>query len=160
MRKRSFVVILTLSFMLLLNGMTCLAAHGENTLRPGEFLSMWQWIESSNHEYLLQMQTGGKMVLYSKSRGVLWTSPISYYPGYNHRPNRFIMQHDGNLVMYHNLFPSKPDPGDIGDQTLYDMPVWDSKTYNNPGAHLILQDDGNLVIYQGTQPLWATGTNL
>ncbi|GMQ59930.1 hypothetical protein AN1V17_43300 [Vallitalea sediminicola] len=159
MRKKGLISILTLSIMLLLNGMTCLAAHGENTLRPDESLSMWQWIESNNHEYLLQMQTGGKMVLYSKSRGVLWTSPISDYPGYNHIPSKLIMQLDGNLVMYHDLYPSRPDPNDI-DPVLFNMPVWDSKTYNNPGARLVLQDDGNLVIYQGTQPLWATGTNL
>lgn len=160
MKRNRFVIILTLSIMMLLfNGMTCFAAHGENILRPGEYLTTWQWIESNNHEYLLKMEPIGKVVLYKKDTGIIWKSPISYYSGYNHRPNKFIMQHDGNLVMYHDLIPSKPGHPDDPDRTVYNVPVWDTKTFNNPGAYLVLQDDGNLVIYKGTQPIWASGTN-
>lgn len=157
MKKKNCVVVMIVLVMMLLSSITCFAAHGDNTLYPGESLHMWQWIESSNSEYLLQMQTGGKLVLYSKNRGKLWESPISYLPGYNHSRPRCIMQADGNLVIYHELFPSKPD-----DPLLepFDFPVWASNTENNAGARLVLQDDGNLVIYLGNTPLWATGTNI
>lgn len=159
MKNKKFLAIVTISLMLLLNGITCFAAHGENTLRPGESLSMWQWIESNNHEYMLQMQTDGKLILYSRNRGVLWVSPIDYVTGYNQRPDRCIMQLDGNLVIYHDLYPSKPNPDDDSIDRIDDFPVWHSNTHVNPGARLVLQDDGNLVIYKGFQPLWATGTN-
>lgn len=55
----------------------------------------------------------------------------------------FVMQEDGNLVLY-----------SLG------RPVWASGTDGKTVDGVIMQDDGNLVIYApGGQPVWATGTD-
>lgn len=64
-------------------------------------------------------------------------------------PFTFMMQADGNLVLYNTI-----DRG--GDAV---NPVWDSGTHGNPGAVLELQEDGNLVIYsKDKRVLWAADT--
>jgi len=52
-------------------------------------------------------------------------------------PRDFIMQTDGNLVLY-----------DTSGQ-----PHWASNTQGNPSAFLNVQDDGNLVVYRAALPL-------
>ena len=67
-------------------------------------------------------------------------------------PREFIMQTDGNLVLY-----------DTSGQ-----PHWASKTQGNPGAFLNVQDDGNLVVYRAgsttvetaNNALWEAGTSV
>ncbi len=55
----------------------------------------------------------------------------------------FMMQSDGNLVLY-------------GSGTS----LWGSGTSGNPGAYLLMQNDGNMVIYSSSgNPLWGSGTN-
>jgi hypothetical protein len=55
----------------------------------------------------------------------------------------FVMQGDGNLVLY----------------TKNGMPMWDSKTTGQKGEVLIMQGDGNLVIYApGGIPVWNSQT--
>ncbi|WP_185113952.1 M57 family metalloprotease [Fulvivirga imtechensis] len=55
---------------------------------------------------------------------------------------RCIMQNDGNLVLYDNLNRAR----------------WASNTHGNPGAWLVAQNDGNVVIYRNGSPVWATNT--
>ena len=88
----------------------------------------------------------------------------------------FIMQDDGNLVVYdhnekalwasgtHNIAVQKCIMQTDGNLVLYrydEQAVWDSGTDDKPGANLIMQDDGNAVIYYDPKPeaIWATGTN-
>lgn len=88
----------------------------------------------------------------------------------------FIMQHDGNAVLY--LFDGRSPWGSSSDGTdathivmqedgnlvVYNEgghPYWDSGTWGNPGAYFILQDDGNGVVYNNQgQWLWDTATDL
>jgi hypothetical protein len=87
---------------------------------------------------------------------------------------RFVMQNDGNLVLYRGsspLWASGTDGQDVefcvmqgdGNLVLYlqgsGRPVWASGTDGNPGSFLVMQDDGNVVIYKPNHPIWATGTN-
>jgi Cysteine-rich secretory protein family len=94
----------------------------------------------------------------------------------------FIMQQDGNVVLYDRN--SKPlwstNTGGLitprafimqtdGNLVLYSTDGaahWASNTYGNPGAFFNIQDDGNLVVYRaGSQTetpdnaLWAAGSN-
>ena len=55
---------------------------------------------------------------------------------------QFILQEDGNLVLYH------------GKKAL-----WTSRTKGKGGRKLVMQRDGNLVLYGKRTPVWATNTN-
>ena len=55
----------------------------------------------------------------------------------------FVMQSDGNLVLY--------DSGSC--------PLWASNTSGNPGATFAVQSDGNLVVYSAAaKALWSSGS--
>jgi hypothetical protein len=94
----------------------------------------------------------------------------------------FIMQQDGNAVLYdrnsNSLWSTNTGglitPRDFimqpdGNLVLYStdgQARWASNTYGNPGAFFNIQDDGNLVVYRaGSQTetpdnaLWAAGSN-
>jgi hypothetical protein len=86
---------------------------------------------------------------------------------------RFVMQDDGNLVLYlasgRALWSSGTagHPGSRavmqgdGNLVVYspsDEALWNSQTAGHPNARLVLQDDGNVVIYDGTKPLWNSAT--
>jgi hypothetical protein len=90
---------------------------------------------------------------------------------------KFILQVDGNLVLYdpynQPLWSSKTNGHtniwDVvmqsdGNLVVYDAhnhPIWASNTNGKPGATLTVQDDGNVVIYDtGNHPLWATNTEV
>jgi hypothetical protein len=94
----------------------------------------------------------------------------------NNNNYRFVMQHDGNLVLYEKggkaLWSSETNNIAIqrcimqtdGNLVLYrydGKAVWSSKTDGKPNSFLIVQDDGNVVIYYDPKPqaVWATGTN-
>ncbi len=87
-------------------------------------------------------------------------------------PYRFVLQDDGNLVLYRNgtaRWNSGTDgiavekcvmQGD-GNLVLYkydQRPAWSSGTHGNPTSYLVLQGDGNVVIYRALFPRWATNT--
>lgn len=57
---------------------------------------------------------------------------------------QFIMQADGNLVVYDNSHSARWSSGTSG--------------HLNQGAYLIMQADGNLVIYIGNTAIWSSGT--
>jgi hypothetical protein len=82
---------------------------------------------------------------------------------------RFVMQSDGNLVLYGpsgaiwatstvgrgaNHLRMQGD-GNLVMYNAADRPVWASSHYN---TFLIVQNDGNVVIYDGGRPIWATAT--
>lgn len=86
---------------------------------------------------------------------------------------RFVMQQDGNLVLYAAGNPLWDTPQTLGkavsrcamqgdgNLVIYGYPqaLWATNTDGNPGARLNLQDDGNVVIYgPGNNVLWATHT--
>jgi hypothetical protein len=82
----------------------------------------------------------------------------------------FILQSDGNLVLYNNFKPSwnsvtfgrAPDHlqmGADGNLVIYfkDGSTWSTNTGGHLGAYLKLQTDGNLVLYDANNnPLWNT----
>ncbi|WP_218920114.1 hypothetical protein [Chondromyces crocatus] len=86
----------------------------------------------------------------------------------------FVMQDDGNLVLYapgsRALWATGTDGQAIrnaimqqdGNLVLYDYanrPKWASNTNGQSGAYLVVQDDGNVVIYRPRVPIWASNTN-
>ncbi len=95
-------------------------------------------VRSCGGRFLLVHQGDGNVVLYDEPRGrALWSTQT-----HGRATASFVMQGDGNLVLY--------APGG--------RPLWSSGTHGRPGAWLAVQDDGNVVVYLGTRPLWATNT--
>lgn len=67
---------------------------------------------------------------------------------------RFIMQTDGNLVLYAK---SEINPGPSGDG--YGRVLWNSGTWGNSVTGVYMQTDGNLVIYNTAgAAIWHTNT--
>lgn len=87
---------------------------------------------------------------------------------------KFIMQHDCNLVVYHDDRPvwatNTNGKGDgcraimqrDGNLVVYrggdNKVIWDSGTFRFPGGSVTAQTDGNVVIYQGGAARWSTKT--
>jgi hypothetical protein len=104
----------------------------------------------------LALQPDANLVVYSPADTPLWANgafdstlgpgetltPGEYLEA-GDRHHTFVMQGDGNLVLY----------GDNGA-------LWSSDTAGHPGAWLGMQGtDGNLVVYgPGGQPLWSSAT--
>jgi hypothetical protein len=148
------------------------------------------------------MQDDGNGVIYNTAKKAIWASntvqkPVPsgptatgdtmrpgqvLNPGQSIRSNSgkftFILQTDGNLVLYKNLSTGgqkslwasntngKPTQvcimqGD-GNLVLYDVDgkaLWSSNTFHDAGARLVMQDDGNAVIYRvNNSAAWATNT--
>jgi hypothetical protein len=148
------------------------------------------------------MQDDGNGVIYNTAHKAIWASntvqkPVPsgpsatgdtmrpgqvLNPGQSIRSNSgkftFILQTDGNLVLYKNLSTGgqkalwasntngKPTQvcimqGD-GNLVLYDVDgnaLWSSNTFHDAGARLVMQDDGNAVIYRtNNSAAWATNT--
>lgn len=88
---------------------------------------------------------------------------------------RFIMQSDGNLVLYvgsgyRPLWSSGTYGQQVtgavmqtdGNLVIYNpsgRAIWSSNTWDKPGSYLVVQNDGNVVIYRPKCPIWATNTN-
>ncbi|HEY6807124.1 MAG TPA: hypothetical protein VI306_26340 [Pyrinomonadaceae bacterium] len=102
-------------------------------------LKKGQSISSCNGDVTLNFQTDGNVVLSNNlTARVLWHTAT----GGRTDATRFLMQSDGNLVLYAN-----------------NVPLWYSATAPNQKAYLEVQDDHNLVIYSSSRtPLWNTGT--
>ena len=108
-----------------------------DTLKPGQKLAPGHSRISSNHLFVLAMQTDGNLVLYRRGYP-LWASGTNGHAG-----AYAVMQTDGNLVVY---------PAGGGKA------LWSAGTVGHAGAYAVVQSDGNLVIYSsGGKPLWATG---
>lgn len=85
----------------------------------------------------------------------------------------FVLQDDGNLVLYRKTSAGTQWLWDYhaaghavshlvmqsdGNLVVYGYPnfVWGSMTQGHPGAYLVVQDDGNVVIYDGNRAIWST----
>ena len=108
------------------------------TLRSGQALVPGQTLYSCAGNVRVTHQTDGNVVVYDRL-GPLWNTQT-----WNKTTSSFIMQTDGNLVLY----------------TGTGSPLWYALGNGNRGAFLAMQDDCNLVMYSpsGT-PLWATHTS-
>ncbi len=100
-------------------------------------LGRGQTVSSCNGQYQLSHQTDGNVVFYRNSDGYpLWSSATG-----GRATTSFIMQGDGNLVLYNN-----------------NTPVWSTGTYA-PGATLSVKDDGHVTMYDTSgRRLWTTGS--
>jgi GH25 family lysozyme M1 (1,4-beta-N-acetylmuramidase) len=156
---------------------------------------MWASNTSGHPGAFFAVQSDGNLVIYTSAGTPLWSSgtgPIPPAPstcgkiasGEGLGPGdsvssclacfTFVMQGDGNLVLYHNGNGAIWATGtngkngyalemqSDGNLVLYSnvgCPLWDSGTYNNPGAWAAVQDDGNLVVYSPAgSPLWSSST--
>ena len=160
---------------------------------------LWNAGTNGNNNAYLNLQTDGNLVLYSSNGTPLWNTGTVHVPNLLYYVNNslimnslvifpgqemqtanrnfaFVMQPDGNLVLYgNNGYPlwlsntlQKNTSSTFlrmqsdGNLVLYGnagTPLWSTGTYGNPGAKLVMQTDGNLVLYSSNDtPLWSTGT--
>ncbi len=114
------------------------SAVTDNVLFENEILYTNDYIESSDGQYRLYMQSDGNVVLYQNGSNVIFQSGSAGNSG-----TYLIMQGDGNLVAYNSV----------------GTPVFHTGTHGNPGAFLSLGDDGRLIIYgaDGVSELWSRG---
>ncbi len=157
---------------------------------------LWHTSTHGNPGAWLAVQNDGNVVIYTSANKPIWATntvvmPVPKPPagcgrilpgeglglGQSVRScdNRFnfVMQHDGNLVLYHggqalwsSVTHGKPSygvymqgDGNLVIYTLLRKPLWHTSTHGNPGAWLAVQNDGNVVIYtSANKPIWATNT--
>jgi hypothetical protein len=143
--KRRLIGIPTTFLLLAALMLSVVSSAFAATLRPGHSLQVGRQLHSDNGRYTLTLQADGNVVLYDNgNHQAVWATNTPRTD-----PANFIMQTDGNLVLYNSS----------------GSPLWASNTNNNPGAMLAVQDDGNLVVYRARAPttpnnaLWASGTN-
>jgi hypothetical protein len=87
---------------------------------------------------------------------------------------QFILQQDGNLVLYdlgeshkaiwasntNGKAVSKAIMQSDGNFVIYGFPnaIWATNTNGKPNSYIIVQNDGNTVIYEPSVPVWASNT--
>jgi serine/threonine protein kinase len=99
----------------------------KNNLKIGEFLSVNEFLTSTNKQYSLVLQEDGNLVLYDcHSSKSIWASNTN-----GRKPLSAVMQDDGNFVVYFD--GSNP---------------WASNTANIPISCLTLENNGTLALYQ------------
>jgi hypothetical protein len=97
----------------------------EEALYPGESL------QSKNGQYRLDFQNDGNICVNKLMEGGQgWTFGGWCTMSHNSKPNKLIMQGDGNLVAYKG-----------------NSAKWASDTHGKGGEKVVMQDDGNLVVY-------------
>jgi Papain family cysteine protease len=163
---------------------TILNSWGSGWGRNGIGTIRWEFLQNPDQQYFAYAYT------VSETDRVIARTTMSpgqqLLPGQslqsNNKLHTFILQQDGNAVLYdRNAKPlwSTNTGGLItprsflmqsdGNLVLYSTDGaahWASNTYGNPGAFFDIQDDGNLVVYQaGSQTetpdnaLWAASSN-
>ncbi|MDC0714689.1 S8 family serine peptidase [Stigmatella sp. ncwal1] len=106
-------------------------------LASGQALAPAQVLTSCSGNSLVAHQGDGNVVVYDRL-GASWASNTS-----GRATSSFVMQTDGNLVLYSST----------------GVALWYSGTQGNPGAHARMQEDCNLVVYSpNNTPLWASNT--
>lgn len=112
-----------------------------------EVLNEQRWCASPNQEYVFIFQADGNLVQYQVigapgplNPGVTFNGKALWSSGTINpkRGRKFVVQNDGNLVIY--------------DENQKD--VWSSNTAGTPGG-LYVQDDSNIVLYKLVYS-WAT----
>jgi hypothetical protein len=109
-----------------------------NTLRNDEQLAAGREIRSRNGQFRLVYQDDGNLVVYEMVAGR--EHPIWHTATHNTEPGRFVMQGDGNAVVYSRS----------------NQPVWNSQTNVGSGYWLSLEDDGRLLIRSNSCQVWAS----
>lgn len=111
-----------------------------NQLGNEQVLSINEYLQSPNQQFILLLHSSGCLVLYcTLNQQILWHSN-----SFSQDIDAVRMQNDGNLVVYYR-----------GGKKA----AWASDTKDKGGHRLELQDDGNLVIYKKDgSAVWATGT--
>lgn len=136
----------------------------------------------------LSVQDDGNVVIYAQGLPV-WARSDGYLgsrlaPGWTMNPGTirrspngqytFVMQGDGNLVLYAArgkalwaAYTNGPDRRAVmqsdGNFVVYDsanQALWHTKTGGKPGARLEVQDDANLVLYIGSKAIWSRGSGV
>jgi hypothetical protein len=148
---------------------------------------LWSAGTAGNAGDRLALQPDANLVVYSPVDAPLWANgaydstlasgevlePGQYLEA-GDRHHTFVMQGDGNLVLYSDngaLWDSETTPhpgawlgmqGTDGNLVVYsatNQPLWSAGTAGNAGDRLAVQTDGNVVIYTAAnQAIWATGT--
>jgi hypothetical protein len=133
--------------------------------RPGFILNQGFGLYSPQQAFRLFFQTDGNVALQCIADNTLaaqtgttvppsagtWDTIWSIESKFNRTGAYFIMQEDGNLVLYNDGGQSQPPTPQSS---------WSSGTDGHPGSFLRMQDDGNLVIYDPNgNAIWSTGTN-
>lgn len=167
---------------------------GTDSLRTDQYIRPNQYIESANTKYVLIMQGDGNLVQYGDGQRVIWNSKTGGHPGAfavfqwdgnlvvysaSGRPlwasgvrlyaNSFVLQTDGNLVIYQGYTPrwasgySAPDGLRYrGTDYLYPGQVLNVNEYlrsSDKRYSLLLRSDGNLIAYgPGFHEIWSSGT--
>lgn len=99
---------------------------------------------AANNEYLQSADGRYRFVMQADGNLVLYAPSGAIWSSNTHGSgaNHLRMQGDGNLVIYNHA----------------DRPVWQSGTPRHYNAFLVVQNDGNVVIYNDGRAIWATGT--
>jgi hypothetical protein len=137
------------------------------------------WTTDNIGDWVKEVSIGGDVasvsfkVVQSCGYTFLATKVFSPDERYDGCKGTFIMQADGNLVIYDEFnrarfssgtagYPGAyavfQDDGNLVVYTSWGYPLWASNTYA-PGGRLVFQDDGNLVIYNAFGgAVWASNT--
>lgn len=116
----------------------CTDGHGwpcatGNTIFAGQ--SLVQVIVSNNGIYRLTVQSDGNVIVRRNSDNhPMWAS----HSDGKGTPDRVLMQHDGNFVVY-----------DASGNK-----IWDTGTAERDGAYLTIQDNGSIVVYYDGDDIW------
>jgi subtilisin family serine protease len=106
-------------------------------MTSGQALAPGQSLTSCNGAATLIHQQDGNVVVYDRL-GATWSTNT-----YRQTTSTFVLQTDGNLVLY-------PSSGGA---------IWANGSYGSFGAHMRMQDDCNLVVYNASgAPVWASNT--
>jgi len=111
-----------------------------DTLKPGQALAVGAKIYSEDHDFRLDMQPDGHLVV--------WSTRIPSFPMWSAQTNgkpatQCVMQTDGNLVIENGSAVN-----------------FSTNTQGHPGAYAIMQNDGNFVVYDGGNSLWSSKTEI
>lgn len=157
--------------------------------------AVWSTRTAGNPGAQLVVQNDGNVVLYRTNGRAVWSTRTSWVRNIHNRPDnlvmgeqltpgqsvwsanrrfRFVLQTDGNLVLYDNarnraLWATGTNGRRVtravmqvdGNLVLYNghVAVWSTRTRSR-GATLVVQDDGNVVLYGvNGRPVWATNTS-
>ena len=175
-------------------------SDGNFVIYDGHSKALWASGTQGKPGTTLTVQNDGNVVLYNTAGQAVWSSGtvVPATPATPATPGRllagqgllagqsihssdnrfqFIMQADGNLVLYDPYNQALWASGTAGHHNVWDVimqsdgnlvvydahghAIWASNTACKPGATLTAQTDGNVVIYDtGGKALWATNTEV
>lgn len=159
--------------------------------------TLWASGTDGNPGARLSMQADGNLVIYNNSNNPIWGSGTSVHPsGYSYankylfksqimypdqqietpdRRYRFILQRDGNAVLYNAqnraiwstqtggrnvAFMTLQENGNLVLRDTNGAAVWHARINNKGGNRFAIRDDGNLMVHntQNNRIIWHTST--